>query len=66
MKEWCKNGGVFSCSLMRCVSTDSERCFSTHELRRMKWNGLLYLFSFLCSVLLAIVFEVLFINDEDY
>lgn len=40
MKEWCKNGGMFSYTV--CQQTVRD-VLSIRELRRMKWNGLLYL-----------------------
>lgn len=60
---------------MRCLPTDSERCFVNplDKENEMEWSFIFTIvFSFLCSVLLiavlllAIVFEVLFINDKDY
>lgn len=62
------------CVLVHCASTDSERCFVNPLAKEndMEWSFIFTLgFSFLCSalliaVLLAIVFEVLFIKDKEY
>ena len=62
------------CVFVHCASTDSERCFVNplDKENEMEWSFIFTIgFSFLCSVLLiavllAIVFEMLFIKEKDY